>query len=136
MYFWPVSPSIFAKLASPAAHDSLSRDLLWGRSWPDVHYVSCIMTESFLSGMYIKFIKGVNCKGESPTRIGSRSRSHFKTVFVVFLLFFYCFFTVFMFKMFLKQVLIKFSHVYYFFYYPDYPPDNCAIRRIIVLSGG
>ena len=33
------------------------------------------MTESFLSGMYIKFIKGVNCKGESPTRIGSWSRS-------------------------------------------------------------
>ena len=33
------------------------------------------MTESFLSGMYIKFIKGVNCEGESPTRIGSWSRS-------------------------------------------------------------
>ena len=86
------------------------------------------MMESFLSGMYIKFIKGVNCKGESPTRIGSMSRSHFKIVFAGFCSVLTVFLLFFMFKMFLKQVLIKFSHIYYFFTIRDYPriiaPDS------------
>ena len=63
MYFWPVSPCIFAKLASPAAHDSLSRDDAC--ELRNLERSTATMTESFLSGMYIKFIKGVNCKGET-----------------------------------------------------------------------